>query len=70
MDHGDRRGAVSVLMGDVIAFKRPRSGGHTLCREGHHKWKVSQAKQFDVKQGQLVTVYQCQRCKAQRIKAH
>ena len=53
-------------MGDVIRFK-PRSlqekhRGKTLCRNGHHKWRVETEKQFDVKQGRLVTSYRCTRC--------
>ena len=53
-------------MGDVVQFKRPTAAqlhkGNTLCRSGFHKWVVLQEKQFDVKQGKLVTVYQCVRC--------
>jgi hypothetical protein len=53
-------------MGNVVQFKRPsiseKHKGNTLCRSGFHKWKIVQEKQFDVKQGKLVTVYQCERC--------
>lgn len=60
-------------MGDVVPFKRPtlseKHKGRTLCREGFHKWKVVTDKKFDVKQGRLVTVYQCARCGAQKVKA-
>lgn len=53
-------------MGDVIPFKRPKppppQKGSTLCRSGFHKWEILKEKQFDVKQGKLVTVYQCARC--------
>jgi hypothetical protein len=48
-------------MGDIVQFKRPtvaqRHKGNTLCRSGFHKWEVLKEKQFDVKQGKLVTVY-------------
>jgi cytochrome c2 len=53
-------------MGDVIPFKKIKTSvkhkGNTLCRSGFHQWKVIKKQRFDVKQGQLVTVYQCQRC--------
>ena len=53
-------------MGDVVQFKRPkvsqRLKGNTLCRSGFHKWEVINEKQFDVKQGKLITAYQCVRC--------
>ena len=53
-------------MGDVIQFKRPKVAqlhkGNTLCRSGFHKWEILKEKQFDVKQGKLITVYQCTRC--------
>lgn len=53
-------------MGEVIQFKRPKVSelhkGKTLCRSGFHKWEILQEKQFDVKQGKLITVYRCKRC--------
>ena len=53
-------------MGDVIPFrqrsKNNKSEGKTLCKNGFHKWEVDQAKQFDVKQGKLVTIKRCARC--------
>ena len=58
-------------MADILPFKKPApksKQGSTLCRNGHHKWKVDKAKQFDVKQGKLVTVLRCQRCDAQQVK--
>lgn len=60
-------------MGEVIKFKRPsvaeRHKGNTLCRSGFHKWQILKEQQFDVKQGQLVTVYQCTRCAKTKSKA-
>jgi hypothetical protein len=60
-------------MGDVIPFRRPSPGekhkGKTLCRHGHHKWVVDKTRQFDVKQGRLVTRYRCARCGKQRVRA-
>lgn len=57
-------------MGDVIAFKKPspfdKHKGKTLCRSGFHKWKLVQAKQFDVKQGKLVSIYECVRCQERK----
>ncbi|MCW8194335.1 hypothetical protein F6455_06020 [Proteobacteria bacterium 005FR1] len=61
-------------MGDVLPFKRPRLKdkfkGSSLCRDGFHKWEVVKEKQFDVKQGKLVTLYRCSRCGKQQTKAH
>jgi hypothetical protein len=60
-------------MGDIVQFKRPkvseRHKGNTLCRSGFHKWEVLKEKQFDVKQGKLITVYQCGRCAKIKSKA-
>ncbi len=60
-------------MAEVIPFRRPSPGdkhrGTTLCRHGHHKWQVDKERQFDVKQGRLVTVYRCSRCGKTRVKA-
>jgi len=51
-------------MGDVLDFQpRPKpTRGNTLCKSGFHKWLVDKAKQFDVKQGKLVTLRRCARC--------
>ena len=61
-------------MADVIPFRKPtlkeQHRGKTLCKHGHHKWLVDKAKQFDVKQGKLVTVYRCARCDKTRVKSH
>jgi hypothetical protein len=50
----------------VLPFKRKTlkeiHQGNTLCRNGHHKWVIEKEKQFDVKQGRLVTSYKCSRC--------
>ncbi len=60
-------------MGDVVQFKRPKPSqvhtGNTLCRSGFHKWEILNDRQFDVKQGKLVTVYRCKRCKKIKSKA-
>ena len=57
-------------MGDVIRFRKPKPGekhrGKGLCRSGFHNWVIVQEKQFDVRQGKLVTVYECKRCGASR----
>jgi hypothetical protein len=61
-------------MADILPFKRPTAAdlakGKTLCRNGHHQWRVWQNKQFDVQAGKLVTVYRCKRCNKQKVKAH
>ena len=60
-------------MADILVFKKKKLSekhkGSTLCRNGFHKWKVINEKQFDVKQGRLVTVYACKRCGVQKVKA-
>lgn len=61
-------------MGEVIKFKKPslkeKHKGKTLCKNGFHKWKIEQAKQFDVKSGKLITVYKCSRCGASKTQGH
>lgn len=61
-------------MSNVLPFKRPKASekhkGKSLCREGFHKWKIVKEKQFDVKQGKLVTLYTCERCGVQKSAAH
>ena len=61
-------------MAVILPFKRPSAAekhkGTSLCREGFHKWKVVTDKKFDVKQGKLVTLYECTRCGKQKIEAH
>jgi hypothetical protein len=57
-------------MGEVLPFRRRRAkNGGVLCLEGHHKWVVYKAKQFDVREGRLVTVFRCERCGAQKVQA-
>ncbi len=60
-------------MSNVIQFKRPTAAqkhkGKSLCRSGFHKWKIVQEKQFDVKQGKLVTIYECSRCNKRKVEA-
>jgi hypothetical protein len=55
-------------MGEVVPFKKPKSAdkhrGKFMCRSGFHKWEIVQEKQFDVKQGRLVTLFRCRRCGA------
>ena len=59
-------------MAKILPFKKPRPvekhRGKTLCRSGFHKWEISQEKQFDTKQGKLVTVYRCKRCGVTKVK--
>ena len=60
-------------MGDVLSFKRRKASerhrGNTLCRNGHHRWRVDGESVFDVKQGRLVTRYRCERCGKTRVVA-
>ena len=61
-------------MADILPFRKPslkeKHKGKTLCRHGHHKWRVDKARQFDVKQGRLVTMYRCERCGKEKVTAH
>jgi hypothetical protein len=61
-------------MAEIISFRKPtlkeRHKGNTLCRRGHHKWEVDKTRQFDVKQGRLVTLYRCSRCGKEKVQAH
>jgi hypothetical protein len=60
-------------MADILPFKKSSAAakgkGKSLCRHGHHKWVVCKKKQFDVRQGRLVTVYRCPRCGKQKVVA-
>ena len=60
-------------MGEIIKFKKPKlktkHQGKTLCKSGFHKWEIVQEKQFDVKQGKLVTILSCARCGLSKTKA-
>jgi hypothetical protein len=47
--------------------RKARGSGNTLCRSGFHKWVDDGSKQFDVKQGRLVSRQRCQRCDATRV---
>ncbi|PCI18339.1 MAG: hypothetical protein COB62_07015 [Piscirickettsiaceae bacterium] len=53
-------------MGEIIPFKKKtlleKHKGNTLCRQGHHSWRLEKQSKFDVKQGRLVTVFSCKRC--------
>jgi len=59
-------------MGDVVKFKKPslqeKHKGKSLCRSGFHKWEIEKERQFDVKQGKLVTIMKCKRCGAMQTK--
>lgn len=46
-------------------LKKKRQG-NGLCQEGFHKWQIHKQQQFDSKQGKLVTVFICARCKKQK----
>jgi hypothetical protein len=60
-------------MADILPFKKKKLSekhkGKTLCKSGFHKWEVVNEKQFDVKQGRLVTTHQCRRCGKQKVSA-
>ena len=58
-------------MADILPFKRPqkKKPRKGLCQHGFHKWEIVTDKQFDVKQGKLVTVLRCARCGKQKVEA-
>jgi len=53
-------------MADILPFKARKASerhrGNTLCRNGHHKWRLDKQSVFDVKLGKLVSRYCCTRC--------
>jgi hypothetical protein len=57
----------------IAQFKKQqlkkKNKANTLCKSGFHKWQVIKKNQFDVKKGKLVTTYECQFCKKQKITA-
>ena len=59
-------------MAQILKFKKPslkeKNKGKTLCKNGFHKWVISKEKQFDVKQGKLVTLLKCKRCDATKVR--
>lgn len=56
-------------MADILPFKRPekKTPKKGLCQHGFHRWQVCKEKQFDVKQGRLVTVLRCERCGLEKV---
>ena len=47
---------------------KSRAKGVTLCKRGFHKWADEPRKQFDVKQGKLVSVLRCTRCGTEKTR--
>ena len=64
-------------MGDVVSFNKikpadrlkKKARAHTMCKRGFHKWEIVTEQKFDVKQGQLVTLFRCIRCGKEKTKA-
>ncbi|MDF1820370.1 MAG: hypothetical protein P1U64_02285 [Alcanivoracaceae bacterium] len=58
-------------MADILPFKKParKKASKGMCQHGFHKWQIVKDKQFDVKQGRLVTVSRCVRCGKQKVEA-
>lgn len=56
-------------MSNVLPFKKPVAKAKGMCQHGFHRWKIFQEKQFDVQQGKLVTVWQCERCQQRKVTA-
>tara|TARA_S200000501_G_scaffold52176_1_gene42333 strand:- start:713 stop:916 length:204 start_codon:yes stop_codon:yes gene_type:complete len=56
-------------LGKVRKLRRKKTAqGKTLCARGFHKWVDDDKKQFDVKQGRLISIQRCQRCGIARTK--
>jgi len=55
---------------DLGKFRKQRrkqtARGKTLCARGFHKWIDDEKKQFDVKQGRLISIQRCERCGAEK----
>lgn len=61
------------MTAELISFKKEkkkRAKKRGLCQHGIHKWETWKEKQFDSREGKLVTVYRCARCDVQKVKAH
>lgn len=59
-------------MADIIPIGKPgrrRTTDLTLCRNGHHKWRVVKSDPFAVHRGELITRYRCERCGKERTRA-
>ncbi len=60
-------------MSNIIPFKKPdlakKAKAHTMCKRNFHKWEIVTEQKFDVKQGKLVTLFQCSRCGKEKTKA-
>ncbi len=59
-------------MADVLQFPGGRGDKpvkQTLCRNGHHKWRVVKADPFAVHRGELITRYRCERCGKEKTRA-
>ena len=60
------------MTAELISFKKEkkkRAKNLGMCQHGFHKWQIDQKKQFDPKQGELVTLYRCSNCSATKVKA-
>jgi hypothetical protein len=62
-------------MADIISFKKAKkqqlkNKSQGMCQHGHHQWEVVKENPFDVKQGGLLTLYRCRRCKKEKTKIH
>lgn len=61
----------------LVQFKKPAGKPKTgkgkvlgMCEHGFHRWKICKDKQFDSREGKLVTIYRCERCGKQKVMAH
>lgn len=56
-------------MSNVLPFRKPAAPPQGVCQHGFHRWKILTEKQFDTRQGKLVTVWRCERCGERKVKA-
>ncbi|NKC01378.1 MAG: hypothetical protein GKR90_23170 [Pseudomonadales bacterium] len=50
------------------SHRKKRGQETTMCGRGFHKWEDEPRKQFDVKQGRLISEEVCKRCGKRRTR--
>jgi hypothetical protein len=53
-------------MGDVVQLKKKKPvekhRRSLLYKRNFHQWEIDKERQFDTRQGRLMTLYKCKRC--------
>ncbi|HCD26548.1 MAG TPA: hypothetical protein DER02_03450 [Gammaproteobacteria bacterium] len=56
---------------DLNKYKKKRrkenAKATTLCKSGFHKWTDDPKKQFDVREGRLISIQICSRCGTTKV---